>query len=108
MNTSAFTTVFVALGVISLVYLALVHVLFQRLASKHMRTWESLGSPTLFGPFGIGSTLKVMRFLLRGEYASLDDIVVTRLARVSTAILIIGVVVSLTLQVIFYSHGSRA
>ena len=50
--------------------------LFTRLRTYHPQTWMALGRPTIF----VGR-LSVIRFLLSGEYLSLGDVQLTRLAR---------------------------
>lgn len=50
--------------------------LLSRLRTHHPQTWMRLGHPTIF----VGR-LAVMRFLLNGEYVSLGDVQLTRLAR---------------------------
>jgi hypothetical protein len=50
--------------------------LLSRLRTRHPQTWRALGRPTIF----VGR-VAVMRFLLKGEYVTLGDVQLTRLAR---------------------------
>ena len=92
------TTLFLAMMAGIVTYLAVVHFLFERLANAHGPTWEQLGCPRLFKRLAFGDTLKFFRFLWRGEYASLNDPVVTSLAVAASALLISLVPLSIYLQ----------
>ena len=64
---------FVLLLVSCVVGLILQHVFLSRLRTRHARTWEALGRPTLFLNNSISNSLAVLRFLWRREYRDLAD-----------------------------------
>ena len=51
-----------------------------RLRGIHSGIWISLDRPTLFPPSSLRSTVRIIRFLTRREYAALDDPDLARLA----------------------------
>jgi hypothetical protein len=93
---------FAFLFVGTILYLALVRKLLNRLETNHPATWQELGVPSLFLNNTRINNLLVLRFLWKGQYLSLQDPALTQLASrirglllvlaVSFGLLIIGVV----------------
>jgi hypothetical protein len=54
--------------------------LLSQLRSRHPRTWEMLGRPTMFLNNSIANGLAVQRFLWRRQYVTLGDTQFSRLA----------------------------
>src|SRR6266849_3860331 len=66
----------------------------ERLRSKHFAVWTSLGQPESFAysfERQIG-TMRLMKFVLWGDYKTLDDITVNRLARAVIYSYLLGIV----------------
>jgi hypothetical protein len=92
------TTLFIAMMVGIVVYFAVVHFLFERLANAHGLIWEELGCPRLFKRLAFGDTLKFLRFLWRREYLPLNDSILTSLSIAASALLVSILPLSIYLQ----------
>jgi len=104
---SPYVIAYLAAGVVALLYLVLLHLLFERLASHHASTWQALGRPEFFSNLRFGTGLRVLRFLARRDYLELRDPVATCLALSASALLVLVVLVCGYLQVVFYRNGYR-
>ena len=104
---SPYVIAYIAAGALALLCLVLLHFLFERLASRHASTWESLGSPEFFSRVPPATGWNVLRFLGRREYLSLKDPTTTALALGASALLIVVLLVSLYLQAVFFRNGGR-
>ena len=104
---SPYLIAYFAAAAMGLVYLVLLHFLFERLASRHVSTWEGLGSPAFFSSMNFGTVFRVLRFLLRRDYLGLNDPVAARLASSALVLLIAVVLICTYVQVVFYANGGR-
>jgi hypothetical protein len=104
---SPYVTAYLITGALTVVFVLVVSLLFQRLASRHTATWEALGSPEFFTKPPPGAAWKLLRFFGKREYRMLNDGVTTVLAITASALFILILLVSLSLQVVFYMHGGR-
>ena len=104
---SLYTVAYIAAGALGLVYLLLLHLLFERLASRHASTWQDIGSPQFFSNLQLRTIFRVFRFLARRDYLELNDPVATWLALSASVLLIVVVVGYAYLQVVFYANGGR-
>jgi branched-subunit amino acid ABC-type transport system permease component len=60
--------------------LVIQYIFLSRLRSRHAKTWETLGCPTLFLNNSIRNSLAILRFLWSREYRALSDPPFVRLA----------------------------
>src|SRR5579872_382266 len=97
----------IAAGALGLAYLAVMHLLFKRLASHHASTWHDLGSPEFFASLHLTTMLKVIGFLARKDYIELNDPVAARLAVGASLLLILIALGCAYLQVVFFVNGLR-
>jgi len=104
---SPYVIAYVAIGLLGLIYLALLHFLFERLASHHSSTWQTLGSPQFFSNLQLGTLGKVIRFVARGEYRLLQDATLNLLCVSAAVLLAVCIVGSFCLQFVFYRGGGR-
>ena len=104
---SSYVIAYVTTGALTLAFFAVLYILFGRLASRHASTWEALGSPEFFTKPQPGTAWKVLRFFGKSEYLSLNDSVTRALAICASGLFILVLVVSLYLQVVFFTHGGR-
>jgi len=88
-------------------YLLVMHCLFERLASHHVSTWKDIGSPGSLSSLHLATMFKVLRFLANRDYLELNDLAITRLAWIASILLILGVVLCVYLQLVFYENGLR-
>ena len=68
-----FSTMYVVLGVLCVVGLALHHMVLGRLRTRHLAKWTELGSPSLFTNNTVKNSFSVQRFLRSKEFLSLGD-----------------------------------
>jgi hypothetical protein len=104
---SPYVIAYFAAGAMGLVYLVLLHLLFERLESRHASTWQALGCPEFFSNLRFETGLRVVRFLARRDYLELNDPVATWLGLGASVLLLVVVLVCGYLQVVFYWNGYR-
>lgn len=103
----SYAAAWIALAGLGLAYLLVMHLLFERLASRHASAWEAIGSPGFLSSLHFTTMLTVLPFLARRDYLGLNDPVATRLALSASVLLIVIVAVCIYLQVVFYQNGLR-
>ena len=103
---SPYVIAYFAAGAMGLLYLVLLHLLFERLESRHASTWQALGRPEFFN-VRLETGPRVLRFLARREYLELNDPVATWLGLGASLLLLVVVLVCGYLQMIFYRNGYR-
>jgi hypothetical protein len=54
----------------------------RRLSTRHVETWTQLGRPSLIRNNSIANNFSTLRFLRKKEYVALQDVVLTRLAKI--------------------------
>jgi hypothetical protein len=104
---SPYVIAYLGAGALGLVYLVILHFMFERLASHHPNEWERLGCPEFFSNLQLGTLWRVLRFLGSGGHRSLNDPLLTALARSSLIVLMVVMGVSIYLQVVFIENGDR-
>ena|SRR5579871_4733724 len=85
-----------------LVYLACCVALFSHLKRKHTGVWETLGSPSLFWNNSLRNNVLFLKFLLRRDYAPLNDPTLSKIAIATAALLSLGVALFLANLVVFW------
>lgn len=79
LNTLLFLSL-AAYGIISLGSVFLERKLYKRLREHHPEVWEQLHAPSLWPNISFKANIAVHRFLHRGEYRSLHDPELDRIA----------------------------
>ncbi len=97
----------IAFAALAVAYLLVMHFLFERLASHHGSMWKEIGSPGSLSSLHLATMFKVFRFLARRQYLELNDLVITRWAWIALVLLILGAIVCVYLQLVFYENGLR-
>ena len=104
---SPYVIAYFAIAVMGVVYLVVLHLLFERLASRHNSTWQALGSPRFFSSLRLDALGKLARFVARGEYRPLQDSALKWLCVGAVVLLAVCVLGSLFLQAVFYRSGGH-
>jgi hypothetical protein len=106
MNSTTFTTIYIVGAVLTIAYLVVLHLLFERLADRHLPTWELLGSPRSFSGYTLGNFGRIVRFVWRRQFLALNDPLVSALSIAAFLLLVAGLGISLTLW--FYAGSVNA
>lgn len=77
-----FSSVWLAMATVTVIYLILVAILFHYLKRVHTSLWNQLGSPLIFWNNSLRNNLLFLRFLLRRDYRTVADPKLTLLATV--------------------------
>jgi len=97
MDSNEFTAIYVVGAVVTVAYLVVLHLLFERLADRHLPTWELLGSPRSFSGYTLGNFGRLVRFVWRRQFLALNDPVVNVLSVTTALLFVVGLVISLAL-----------
>ena len=106
MSSTVFTAIYVGGAVVTVAYLTVLHFLLERLADRHLPTWELLGSPRSFSGYTLANFGRLVRFVWRRQSLALNDPVVSALSVGSFFLLVVGLAFSLFLFV--YAGGAHA
>jgi hypothetical protein len=82
---------FVLLMALAIIWLALILWIFHRLRHRHIATYESIGSPSLFCNNSMRNNWLFFKFLFGGQWRDLGDRALSVFARCMQAIFVVYV-----------------
>jgi hypothetical protein len=103
-NETFFTTIFVVLFGMVLVWFVLVKMLFNRLESAHPTKYEAMGRPSLFLRNSPSSVFATLKFLVTREHKTMSDIYLSKLSDAMLAFLLVYTVL---FCVLFFGTSSQ-
>jgi hypothetical protein len=76
---------FVLMLVMTIIYNGLILLILRRLRRLYPQTWENLGRPSFLNN-SILNSLRVVRFILKGEFQEIDDVWLTSICKTTRVI----------------------